>query len=271
MTENEFREKTLAAITTYGKHGFIDLSLTKLKSFGLNCAVFDDGSKSERLKEVCDKHGVYLSGLYKRRPNITNIRDVRLVHSCGDVLSTVDAMNYAVAHGYKFVIKISRSLICLEDPIPSLYKLYVDSEGSTFTNFTTSWGMGFRTELTAYNMDYWSSVMHNIGLDALRDNGVGLVEAFMHNYARKVQPTSDKYRAYISAQEEGPVAGSDSYVHWHWMGTDKRNCPKHILWHDSNTPRDYLKACEECELSDYNTSDFEHSGSVGELLPSKNS
>ena len=101
----------LYAITTYDAYAYVDLSLTLVKDkMGLNCVVFDDGSYSSKLQEVCDKHNVFLIGKNNSKTP---------VWCRADLANTINAIRYADFNGYDYVIKCSRRWICLDNPIKS--------------------------------------------------------------------------------------------------------------------------------------------------------
>lgn len=237
-------KKILYAITTYDAYAYIDLSITMHKKFGNDVIVIDDGSCSEKLHNVCIKHNVPLFGLVSVSSHRFDV---------GDVISTVQAIQYAYLHGYTHVVKQSRRWICLENPTPSLSRLIDETNGATFSNITTAWGFGFRTEFCAYDTSVWINVIKQIYPDLKNKRDLGLVEHYIHVLAQNCQPQTDMYKNYVLKQNY--ASHQSGYIHWQYMGTDKSRTPSYILWHNANSPNDYLKISKQESLP-YQISDF---------------
>lgn len=241
-----FKDRVLVAITTCGAAPYVDLSLTKLKSFGLNCVVFDDGSFSDELQNVCDKHDVYLVGKCKPKEKHWFY---------GDYASTLAATRLANALGYEFLLKISRRWICMEDPTISLEQLYLASGGTTFSNATRpkdGEGFGFRTDCFCIHVPTWIKVLPEME-SRLKTGKVGLVEALWHTYAKTLQPDTDKYKQYV--KEHPRHISRTGYVGWDWEGNNSLIKTDQRLWHECNSIQDYANVAKYCGL-DYKPEDF---------------
>lgn len=230
-------ERTVIGITTYGAAAYVDLSLTMHRSWEADVIVCDDGSASPVLHDVCQRHRVPLIGVCRTRERIPGF---------GDLIATTELIRYAAAHGFEFAIKQSRRWICLEDPRPSLESLADVSGGNTFSNITTSFRFGFRTEFTGYRVADWMPVLPTIYAQVQSGREV-FVEAYIHRLARSIEPQTEQYRQYISSAGEYP-ADQTGYVHWTWMGDDRRRPPTSVMWHDFQNSADYYLKSRELGL-----------------------
>lgn len=204
------RSKVLACISTYASAPYVDITLTNLKKWNIQAVVFDDGSSDTNLLKVCIKHGVTLIGLH----------NVRRGHYCGDFYNTYLGMKTALDLGYIFCMKISRRWIPLIDPIPSLEKLYIESKGYTYSNATRpnfKDGFGFRTDTFVTVVEAYKDILPDM-LTRANNNDIGLVEARMHNYARKIQPKDSMYVEYM--KKHPTTTDRDGYIHWDWLGSN---------------------------------------------------
>ena len=242
------KQDILVALTTYGSAPYIDLSLTAYERQSSPCViVVDDGSRSTALRDVCKKHRVPLLN--------TNSRpDASKTNGIGDVLSTCAAIRTAYALGYGYVVKQSRRWICKDDPIPSLVDVFTKSDAATAASYTTTYGFGFRTEFFAMRVKEWMTVVDEIEDTALNNpKKVGLVEAFIHKYAKSLEPNSEQYNAYKKELNLPPSKAG--YALWNFVGTDKKNPPSNIIWHDRDNTTVYANYAKELGLL-YTVADF---------------
>lgn len=238
-------KKYLVVITTYGAPAYIDLSLSFLKLFDIDAIVCDDCSNDSRLKEVCERHDVPLFSPEKHFEE----------YGLGDVWSTWRGMKYAVENNYTHLIKISRRWIFLKSPIESLEFLEEISDAATYTNLSYETGLGFRTECICFRMKEWSTVMDEIKEKVDKNECGCLIEGFMHHYARKIEPTSEKYRKYCRCFQF--LYEYSGYAHWAWIGNAKAKTPEYILWHDSDSPLKYYEKAIEIGKTNWKLEDFE--------------
>lgn len=236
--------KILYAITTYDAYAYVDLSIHMHKKWGNDVIVIDDGSCSKKLHDVCIKYNVPLFGI---------VNNPAKKFDEGDVISTVQAIHYAYANGYTHVVKQSRRWICLENPTPSLNVLIDESGGVTFSNYTKTWGFGFRTQFCGYEVKTWINCLEKIYNSFRRNENLGLVEHYIHLIAESNEPQTEKYKKYkLIHNNEDKCKG---FVGWNWMGNDKKNTPSYILWHNNNTPSDYYNKAKNQGLN-YTLDDF---------------
>lgn len=230
--------RILLAITTYGAAAYVDLSLAMHKSWQADVIVCDDGSCSVELADVCQRHNVPLIGVCRTRERVPGF---------GDLIATTELIRYAAAHGYDLAVKQSRRWICLEDPRPSLAALAKASGGNTFSNITQSFNFGFRTEFTGYRVADWLPVLPEI-YQQIKSGREVFVEAYIHRLARRIEPQTAQYRNFI--KNEPPHATDQTgYVHWAWMGNDRRHPPQRIMWHDRHRPEDYYLLARKLNLA----------------------
>lgn len=237
--------KTLICLTTYGAAAYIDLSLAMYRRFGADVIVCDDGSGSHDLQMVCKKYNVPLFGCCKTRETVPGF---------GDMIGTVEGIRYGAAMGYDLVIKQSRRWITLVDPRRSLEHLAEMSEGATFSNITKSFNFGFRTEFTGYRISAWLDMLPVIG-DQIQSGKEVFVEGYIHKLARKVEPDTARYHSFIRHRSKGYAEDQKGYVHWEWMGNDRRQVPEYIMWHDTHSPEDYHAKAQELGLK-WSINDF---------------
>lgn len=236
--------KILTAITTFGAAAYVDLALTSLARWQADVIVCDDGSCSADLHNVCQKHNVPLIGVCRTREHVPGF---------GDLIATTEGIRYAASHGFDLLIKQSRRWICLADPRPSLEDLALSSGGNTFSNITKSFNFGFRTEFTGYLVKDWMAILPEI-YKQIQSGREVFVEGYIHQLARKIEPDSVQYRYFI-AGESGFRPDQTGYVHWDFMGEDRKSVPDYILWHDSHSPEDYLFESQKFGLK-YEIDDF---------------
>lgn len=236
--------KTLFGITTFGSFAYVELSIFCHRQWGADVIVCDDGSCSEKLHEVCSKYNVPLIGVCRTREKVPGF---------GDLIATTELIRYAAAHGFDLAVKQSRRWICLADPRPSLEDLASRSGGNTFSHITKSFNFGFRTEFTGYLVKDWLPILPEI-YKQIKSGREVFVEGYIHNLARKIEPDSVQYRDFI-AGEAGFQPDQTGYVHWDFMGDDRRAVPEHILWHDSHNAADYYHKAQELGL-DSSLTDF---------------
>lgn len=242
----------LTAFTTYGSPALIDLQLHYMTRFSdkSDIVVCDDCSSDNRLSEVCSRYGVELVTL----PAKSAGADI------GDLNLLVLAMELANERGYDYLLKVSRSFIIMESPFYSLEHIIEQSDGNTFSNKVARFNYGFNTACICYRVRDWVKLLPDIRrkseeFAAEHPEFVYLrVEAFIHNLARSIQPSTEKYLKYqsIHYREEE----EDGYVRWDWMGEQWHRVPKHIIWHDDTTPERYCEIAEREGLSGWTPNDF---------------
>ena len=203
------KKKFLVAITTYGSHAYVDLGLECYSRYPeCDCIVLDDCSKDERLMAVCRNRSVPLISHFEKHG-----------HLAGDMYSIARAIQYAYENGYEYVVKSSRRWICLENPFPELAFAIRISDAYTFSNITTTYGFGFRTEFMALHSASWYNKIDRMLKNMPNAHNL-LVEDYIHKLSVENQPQSELYKNFMQAQHY--KENLRDYFHFPWMGTDRK-------------------------------------------------
>lgn len=234
-------------ITTYGGAPYIHLSLElqKQRWKPIHTRIFDDNGLSSASRDFFQsQYDVF-----------TYFTTERLGHYPGDVSAFVAAS----AHGWKLTVKTSCRWVWTDDAwIDELLAIANESGAPTITNIDKSHGYGFRTECIAIRGDLWNNP---ITLGKLHDyverRKSDLVEGFIHGLARELDIahacTSLKWRNYKAAHQRGAKEGG--YAVWPGMGESRKEKMASRLWHDIDTPDDYVALAQSIGLK-YTVEDF---------------
>ncbi len=235
-----------AVLGTYGSAPFVELGLHYLTKVNhLPVLVVDDASGDSRLEAVCRRYGAELLRLPCRHG-----------HFAGDLQVFAAGLEWAKQHRHELVVKLSRRFIPCREWVTSLRQLAKASDAVTFSSYTTSYGYGFRTECAALAVDAWGSQIASIRETALPGQRI-FVERFLHEKAKKLaeEYRTPRYDAFTAGQRLG--RNRQGYACWsELLGTDRKNPPPDVLWHNAAAPAKYAAAAQALGLP-YQESDFQ--------------
>jgi hypothetical protein len=229
-------------IGTYGAIPYIHLHLA-LRSLlypELPMLVHDDCSPdSEALRELCQTYEADFCTPHSR-----------VGHYAGDLKAFARGLEWASERRLDFAAKFSRRFVPLYDWRMELANLLRSFSYPTFSSYCTHHDYGFRTECVALSVAGWTSPIEN-GLSALEhirahedDGNVGLVEAFMHEQARRVCDAFLREEFDICGlnrvllerviSKEARSHHVDAYGLWPIGGTNRRDSTLRSIWHEHN-------------------------------------
>jgi hypothetical protein len=234
-------------IVTFAALPYIHLQLEARRRFypRVPALVHDDGSpQRDALARLCAEYGADLE-----------CNPTRLTPHLGDLSGFVGGLAWAKDRGLDLLLKVSRRWIFRTDWTKSLTKLAMSSQYATFSNHTTTFDFGFRTECLALSTTVWSSAsfLESVALE-FRARRSPFVEGYLHEHARRFEQLNCE--AAQRWQRKHPKdAARNGYADWKLMGTDRCAPSKTRLWHDANSPRDYYRQAMRWGL-DYSEADF---------------
>lgn len=152
------------------------------------------------------------------------------------------------------LLKISRRWVWLVNWVPDLLGLAIESQCATFSNFTRTYGFGFRTEAVGLSVKRWAvPEFYGECFDRMKDREHIFVESFIHEFAKKIMNCS-KAKIWM---DKFPMDNDKlGYAQWDLIGTDRANqVDDRFIWHDSHGPEVYAKHAKRWGL-DYVRDDF---------------
>lgn len=220
-----------AVIGTFGTPFYVELQLAALARWNpMPVLVVDDGSGDPELPRVCAKYGAEFLPLARRHG-----------HCAGDLQIFAAGLEWAGKNGISLLVKLSRRFLPLREWKSGLVSLARESNAVTFSSWSTSYGLGFRTECLGLCVPAWQPV-----IPAMRSavpNGRHFVERFMHEKARMLVNAWSTRAFERYCETHDPDRRREGYAFWtDLLGTDRKNPVPGVLWHDVHAEADYRAA-----------------------------
>ena len=221
-----------AVLGTYDRPDLVELQLHYLCRINhLPVLVHDDASpKQEEVKAVVEKfktegHDVEFAST-----------DKRAGHKPGDLYAFAAGLEWAKKRGLDLLYKVSHRWLIRREWVTDALELAKETDGLTFSSYTTNFNKGFRTEFQGMNVNAWHEYLPEF-FNLASKNLHRTVEAELHQIAKRIAETkaNKKCRDYMLSQKM--EADKQGYVMIPWMGTDRKNPPADILWHDAAPDR----------------------------------
>jgi hypothetical protein len=237
-------------VGTYAAVPYIHLQLEARRRFypDVPLLVHDDASpEGPRLAELCVSYGVDFESNSERQP-----------YHLGDLTAFLGGLRWADRRKLDILVKTSRRWVFLTRWVEDLQRLALDSQYATFSNYTTTYGFGFRTESIGLATKRWASPeFFRPTIAAIRRRLHVFVEAYIHQHAVEFE-RSNCFQAIRWKQEHPMPPDKMGYAQWHLIGTDRgRSDPaRRWLWHDCDPPRAYAEIAQHWGLP-YEVKDFE--------------
>jgi hypothetical protein len=238
-----------AVIGTFASVPYIHLQLEAAKRFypHVPLLVHDDhSSRAGELSVLCRQYGCDFES-----------NTARLPHHLGDLSAFWGGLCWARQRGIDLLVKLSRRWLFLLDWTRSLQELALTSQYATFSNHTTTFGYGFRTECVGMAVRAWSMphVTDSLAERILEGRHV-FVESYIHQFAVAFENHNGSCaRQWRAAHPAGD--GRLGYAPWGLMGEDRCSpapAGSH-LWHDCHLPQVYADVSKEWGLP-YSVEDF---------------
>ena len=220
-----------AVIGTCGTPFYVELQLAALARWNpMPALVVDDGSGDRELPGICAKyHAEYLPLPLHRG------------HWAGDLHIFAAGLEWAERNGVTLLVKLSRRFLPLREWQSGLLSLARESNAVTFSSWSTSYGLGFRTECLGLYVPAWLPCVS--ALRSAAPAGRHFVERFLHRKARMLVNGWNSVAFEDYRQRHDPERKHDGYAFWtDLMGTDRRQPPPGVLWHDAHSEEDYRAA-----------------------------
>jgi predicted O-methyltransferase YrrM len=236
-------------IGTYAAVPYVHLQLEARRRFFSHVPVLthdDASSKRDELESLCREYGCDFETNTSRFP-----------HHLGDLSAFFGGLRWAVDNEFDLLLKVSRRWVFLTDWTDSLSRLALESQYATFSNHTSAFDFGFRTECMAMAVKLWGTpqIFQSLA-EHIHCGRHVFVEAYMHHLAVEIEkmktPDSDRWRSNHPTEDD-----RRGYAAWELMGTS-RCSPEPIgthLWHDCHTPADYARVASDWGLP-YTEADF---------------
>ncbi len=229
-------------IGTYSSLPFIHLQLEARRRFypDLPMLVHDDASdRQAELGALCAEYGVDFE---------TNLQ--RYGHQTGDLSALLGGLQWARERNVDLLVKLSRRFVPTVDWRPELLALAMESQYPTYSSWTRLYSFGFRSECLAAAVRPWFEAGAVADLaHALWSPGVGLIEAFVHNLARKTA-SRRCHRALAFDQQQGfrppEISG---YAIWPYLGFDRQTRSPGYLWYNFASPAEYAALAQRWGLA----------------------
>lgn len=234
-------------IGTFAAVPYIHLQMEARKRFypDIPVLVHDDCSeRSGELANLCKAYGVAYESNAARQP-----------HHLGDLTAFLGGLNWAEGQQLDLLVKVSRRWLFRVNWVPDLERLAIESQYSTFSNWTSSYAFGFRTECMAMSVSHWSlpHIRRDISDAVIRRKPV-FVENFMHQFAIVQESANCKMADEWRRSHPTPPERA-GYAAWELMGTDRCRKEPSRLWHDSDAAADYMLLAKSWGLN-YSAVDF---------------
>ena len=235
------------AIGTFAAFPYIHMQLEARKRFYPNIPflIHDDCSpKRDALSKLCKEYGAHFESNAKRKP-----------HHLGDLSAFYGGLKWANYHNFDILLKLSRRWIFRVDWVSDLIRLAQKSQYATFSNYTSTFGFGFRTECTGMSVKKWTDVrlLEDVS-SKINQSGHVFVEQYVHHRAIELE----KFNCRIAEDWRlAHPADNDKrgYASWDMMGTDRAAKSDAYLWHNCNSPNEYLEQADNWGLK-YTIADF---------------
>lgn len=218
---------------TYDRPDLVELQLHYLCRINhLPVLVHDDASpKQEEVKAVVEK--------FKTEGHDVEFAttDSTKGHKPGDLCAFAAGLKWAKNRGYDLLYKISHRWLIKREWVSDAIALAKDTDGLTFSSYTTCYNKGFRTEFMGMNVNVWHNYLDDI-IRKSNNSFSGLVEAYIHAIAKIIAGKANQ-KCYEKMTMQKMDADKQGYIMIPWMGTDRKNPPDDILWHDVHSDKFY--------------------------------
>jgi hypothetical protein len=236
-------------IGTYASVPYIHLQLEARQRFYPNVPtlVHDDCSgRSEELFHLCREYGCDFESNSRRMPA-----------TLGDLSVFLGGLKWAEERGIDLLLKVSRRWIFLVDWTADLIALAFASQRATYSNYTETFGFGFRTECVGLAVKLWGTPeIYRPLIERIRRGEELFVESYLHHLAVLLDQSLST-EAHRWRLRHPMTSDRQGYSAWPLMGTDRvqPRVPANYLWHDAHTPHDYAQQAASWELP-YTATDF---------------
>jgi hypothetical protein len=237
-------------VGTYAAVPYVHLQLEARRRFypEIPLLVHDDSSPvAAELGRLCNEYGAAFQTNKAREP-----------HHLGDLTAFLGGLRWADQRKLDLLVKISRRWLFLTDWVGGLRKLALESQYATFSNYTTTYGFGFRTECIALATKRWATPeFFRPTIAAVRRRLHVFVEAYIHQHAIEFEKGNCLHA--IRWKQEHPMPPDKAgYAPWDLIGTDrgKSDPASRWLWHDCDKPSAYAAIAQSWGLP-YEVKDFE--------------
>jgi hypothetical protein len=176
-------------------------------------------------------------------------------HHLGDLNVYPAALRWCRERGFRYLLKISRRWLWQTDWRDDLRALFGATDAPTVSNYSASYGFGFRTECVAFDVKYWACQgFFDDVQDRIREERHVFVEHYIHRWAERL--SGEGTQKWLKWQAEHPTASDrQGYAPWDLMGTCRLQTNPTRLWHDSNPMEDYVALSQRWSLP-YSVADF---------------
>ena len=222
--------------------------------------VNDDGSPfGTHLAQLC----------YKYEADFYCNSSGRLQWTTGDLTNYARGVLWGWENELDIVVKFSRRFIPLVNWVPDLKALAWESDYPTYSSYSEYFGFGFLTECLGMHVRSWLPFVPNIHEEVRisRREGGSFVEHRIHLIAEKVLENS---RSEVNKRwdEKNPMPEARrGYANWD-LAYEKAKKKPERLWHDCNTPEDYVEVAKQWGLpyraKDFKDPDMSWGGDKGE-------
>jgi hypothetical protein len=175
----------------------------------------------------------------------------------GDLSAFVNGFKWAQSNNIDLLLKISRRFIPLFDWPKELIQCYEESGVSTYSNYCSNYGFGFRTECVGLHVPTWLKLgfINEMEEKLASLNGGLFMEGYIHQFAIKsMWTTSDKATNWFKTHETPPERLG--YCPLPFMGTNRVEKKPNILWHDYTHPLYYMAKCQDFGIFEYKPESF---------------
>ena len=236
-------------IGTYGSVPYVHMQLEARARLYANVPmlVHDDASvHREALSGLCRAYGADFESNSYHMP----------LGGLGDMTAFLGGFLWCKDKNLHLLVKFSRRFVPLVSWVDDFTATAVESEATTYSHSCISNGWGFRTECMGAHVGAWFKFgcVDDIQKNVLTHNQQ-FVEGYMHGLAGRMNAnTSLKNCHYLDEHPEHTGLG---FVPWRFMGVGRNIPDSHALWHNRNTPADYLAQAHAWGLTEYALKDFE--------------
>jgi hypothetical protein len=216
-----------------GAPAYVHLHLEARKRFypDIPLLVHDDNSQEvEKLRELCQRYGAEFMTTGKHQG-----------HFEGDDACFMNALKWCKTD---LLVKFSRRWLFLNNEwIPDLLKSVEVSQYPTYTSHCDHYHFPSRTECVALHASSWRYVDFT--------KGVRQPETKFYRLASKVFSAN---KCCVNTKHQ-KISNGNILGTWQSIGTNRRQNPQGVMWHNQHSPEDYAKLAISWNLP-YESADF---------------
>lgn len=242
-------------VGTYGSPAYIGLGLEARRRFWPRTPILvhDDSSDEQaEIVDICERYGAEFVSTKSR-----------LGHLAGDIATIVAGLDWAAAHGYDILVKLSRRYIIYHEWTGGLAQLAYNSQYATYTNACSDFRRRLRSECIGFHVSTW---LASSTMKAMREcvaTGRAPMVDMEQWYYEQALAIHRRFAAPVVRQREHSFPRSREwagYGVWTMLGNGRQTRAPGVLWHHADLPEEYRDLAVQWGLGEYPLEAFRDTG-----------